>query len=107
VKLYRANSKQITDTHGMSRILEMLAEVMPDVVILLNDPHVLSSLLFKNRWDPEHILLRLRPLVTYQAVDGENVPAAWKTAIMPNTIRGQRIGCGGAGRERTKLKISC
>ena len=28
-------------------------------------------------------------------------------AIMPNTIRGQRIGCGGAGRERTKLKISC
>lgn len=78
VKLYRANSKQITDTIGKSRVLEILAEVMPDVVVCLNDPHVLSGLLFKNHWDPDHILLRLRPIIAYLAVDGTDIPPAWK-----------------------------
>ena len=78
VKLWRANSKQERDTIGKSRVVELLAEIVPDVVIALNDPHVLSGLLFKNSWDPEHYLLRLRPVITYLAIDGENVPPAWQ-----------------------------
>ena len=78
VKLYRANSKLATDVVGKHRVLEILAEVMPDVVIILNDPHVMSGLLFKNPSDPEHYLLRLRPIIAYLAIDGENVPPAWQ-----------------------------
>ena len=77
VKLYKANSKEARDTVGKTRVLEMLAEVMPDVVVLLNDPHTLTSLLFKNDHDPGRVLLRLRPLIAYLPVDGENVPPAW------------------------------
>lgn len=77
VKLYKANSKAQLDTIGKNRVIEMLAEVMPDVVVILNDPHVMSGLLFKNPHDPEHILLRLRPIIAYLAIDGENVPPAW------------------------------
>ena len=78
VKLYRANSKQATDLIGKGRVLEMLAEVMPDIVIVLNDPHVMSGLLFKNAADPTHILLRFRPIIAYLAIDGENIPPAWQ-----------------------------
>jgi D-inositol-3-phosphate glycosyltransferase len=78
VKLYRANTKVERDHIGKSRVLEILADVMPDVVIILNDPHVMTGVLFKNSWDPERILLRLRPIIAYLAVDGENVPEAWK-----------------------------
>ncbi len=78
VKLYKANLKQPGDTVGKSRVLEILADVMPDVVVALNDPHVLSGILFKNQWDPERILLRMRPIISYLPVDGANVPPAWK-----------------------------
>lgn len=77
VKLYRANSKQERDTIGATRVLELLAEVMPDVVVILNDPHVMTNLLFKNSHDPEKILLRLRPIIGYLAIDGVNYPPAW------------------------------
>lgn len=78
VKLYRANSKQQLDYIGKSRVVELLAHVMPDVVIILNDPHVMTGLLFKNQWDPDHYLLRLRPIIAYLAIDGENIPPAWQ-----------------------------
>lgn len=78
VKLYRASSKQATDTIGKARVLEMLAEVMPDIVVILNDPHVMSGLLFKNTADPTHILLRFRPIIAYLAVDGTSIPPAWQ-----------------------------
>lgn len=77
VKLYKANSKSPQDTIGKTRVLEMIAEVMPDVVFLLNDPHTLTGLLFKNNNDPDKILLRFRPIVAYLPVDGANVPRAW------------------------------
>jgi glycosyltransferase involved in cell wall biosynthesis len=38
----------------------------------------MSGLLFKNPYDPEHILMRLRPIIAYLAIDGEHVPPAWQ-----------------------------
>lgn len=77
VKLYRADAKQGGDVIGKTRVLELLAAIMPDVVVILNDPHVMTRLLFHNDFDPERVLLRFRPIIGYLAIDGENLPPAW------------------------------
>jgi D-inositol-3-phosphate glycosyltransferase len=77
VKLYKANTKEARDTVGKTRVVEMLAEVMPDVVVLLNDPHTLTNLLFNNEYDTPKALLRFRPLIAYLPIDGANLPPVW------------------------------
>ena len=77
VKLYKANNKSPQDIIGTTRVVELLAEVMPDVVVLLNDPHTLTGLLFKNPHDTPKALLRFRPLIAYLPIDGTHVPSAW------------------------------
>lgn len=68
------------DIFGFSRVLEILAKVEPDVVVLLNDPFIINRYLFRNEaFDPNNILLKYRPLVTYQPRDGYNPPATWDT----------------------------
>ena len=94
VKLYRASSKQATDVVGKGRILEMLAEVMPDIVVILNDPHVMTGTLFKNNADPTHILLRFRPIIAYLAIDGENIPPAWQ--VMKRFVKPVAMSAFGA-----------
>jgi glycosyltransferase involved in cell wall biosynthesis len=77
LKLYRPNTRVTMDTYGQSRFIEMLANVEPDVVVVLNDPYVIVKFLFANKYDPEKILLQYRPLLTYIPLDGHNQPPGW------------------------------
>jgi glycosyltransferase involved in cell wall biosynthesis len=83
--LYVPNQLDVKDLHGMSRIVEMLAKVEPDVVVSLNDPQALLMMLFHNRMDPTRVLLggapergfKARPIIAYTPCDGINLPESW------------------------------
>ena len=77
LKLYRPTKVIGHDVYGQSRFVEMLNTVDPDVVIILNDPHIVLKFLFLNNWDEERILLRHRPIIAYMPVDGYNFPEPW------------------------------
>lgn len=77
LKLYRPNTLKSEDIWGRTRIIELLAAVEPDVVVMLHDANLLISLLAENSYDTEKILLRYRPILTYIPVDGINRPPAW------------------------------
>lgn len=77
VKMYVPNSLIKEDVYGRSRIVEMLAKVEPDVVVMLNDTQVILQLLWDNAYDTDKYLLRYRPLLTYIPIDGHNHPAGW------------------------------
>jgi glycosyltransferase involved in cell wall biosynthesis len=72
--LYRANKVTPLDTYGQSRVIELLAEVMPEVVVLLNDPIPILKFLFDNRHDPERKLLQFAPIIAYIPIDGHSYP---------------------------------
>lgn len=76
--LWRADADDPLDTYGKKRIVEILQKVEPDVVFMLNDPHVICRLLFANEFDPQQALRRYRPVISYFTVDGENLPEAFK-----------------------------
>lgn len=77
LKLYVANKLVPNDLYGQSRYVEMLANVEPDVVVMLNDPYPIMKFLFKNNWDTERILLQYRPILAYMPIDGINQPTTW------------------------------
>lgn len=77
LKLYLANKYDSSDTYGRRRYVEMLAEVMPDVVMMINDPYVVLKDLFRNRFDEQLLMARTRPFIAYMPVDGTNQPAGW------------------------------
>jgi glycosyltransferase involved in cell wall biosynthesis len=77
MRMYRANARQGNDIFGQSRFVEMLAEVMPDVVVMLNDPYVILRFLLRNTWDQELVLARTTPFIAYMPVDGTNLPTTW------------------------------
>lgn len=77
VKMYVPNSLVKEDIYGKSRIVEMLAKVEPDVVVMLNDSQVILQMLYDNAYDTEKYLLRYRPLLTYIPIDGHNHPVGW------------------------------
>lgn len=82
LRLYRPNSLELKDTIGYSRILEMLAKVEPDVVVILQDPQILLRMLFGNtKFDPKRMLLQYRPILYYAPVDGTNLPPWWTKPI--------------------------
>jgi glycosyltransferase involved in cell wall biosynthesis len=78
MKLYRPNRKVQMDIYGQSRFVELLGELLPDLVFMLNDPYVVMKFLLRNRWDEELILARLRPIIAYLPVDGVNWPESWR-----------------------------
>lgn len=82
LRLYRPTTIRGDDIYGMTRIIEMLAKVEPDVVVFVSDPQIVLNFLFKNQYDPEQILLRYRPLLHYVPCDGVNLPAPW-TNVLP------------------------
>lgn len=82
LRLFRPDLVAMKDIYGMSRIIEMLAKVEPDVIVTLYDPQVVLSLLFKNAYDPDQLLLQYRPLLAYTPDDGTNLPPRW-TTILP------------------------
>lgn len=78
MQLWRANAVDELDVYGKKRVVEVLEKVEPDVVFILNDPHVICRLLFANEFDPQQALRRYRPVISYFTVDGTNLPEAWK-----------------------------
>jgi glycosyltransferase involved in cell wall biosynthesis len=76
--LYSPTQLDPKDVYGMSRIIEMLGRVEPDVVVSLNDPQVLTTMLFANKLDPQRVLLGYRPIISYLPCDGINLPMAWQ-----------------------------
>jgi glycosyltransferase involved in cell wall biosynthesis len=78
MKLYLPNKYREKDVYGTSRFVELLAEVMPDVVMIINDPYVVLKHIFRNKFDEELILARTRPIIAYIPIDGYNQPPAWK-----------------------------
>lgn len=94
LKLYRPNTLDLSDQLGRSRIVEMLGKVEPDVVVMLNDPHILMWLLYGNTYDKEFWLLKYRPILTYIPVDGYNMPPVWTETLSKytNVIAMSRFG---------------
>lgn len=93
LKLYRPNAVKGDDIWGMSRHIEMLAKVEPDVVVMVHDANILLFLLTENGWDPENYLLRYRPIITYIPVDGYNRPPAWnKLTEWSNVVAMSKFG---------------
>lgn len=77
MKMYLPTQRVPQDIYGQSRFVEMLANVEPDVVVMLNDPFVVAKFLFRNNWDTEKVLLQYRPILAYMPVDGHNQPVSW------------------------------
>lgn len=96
MKLYVPTTKASNDIYGQGRYVEMLAEVMPDIVVMLNDPYVILKFLFRNRWDESRVLARGRPILAYMPVDGHNHPTPW--GQMPALVSGlPALPNGGTG----------
>lgn len=74
MKLYVPTLRDGRDTYGTSRFLELLGKIAPDVVISLNDPLIILRHLFKNPRDPELMLARFAPIISYTPIDGANYP---------------------------------
>jgi glycosyltransferase involved in cell wall biosynthesis len=77
MKLYLPTKYRPQDIYGTSRYVELIAEVMPDVVMMVNDPYVILKHIFRNKFDEDLILARTRPIIAYMPVDGYNQPDAW------------------------------
>ncbi len=96
LKLYPASQKVPKDVVGMSRVAEMLARVMPDAVVFINDPRVVLRVLRENQWDTEQVLWRgmaassgfryKPPIIGYLAIDGYNSPRLWDE-LLPRVTR--------------------
>ena len=78
MRMFVPTLRQGSDVYGMTRIVEVLAETEPDVVVILNDPFVQMNLLFNNEFDTEKVLLRYRPLIAYTPIDGYEMPKIWE-----------------------------
>lgn len=81
LKLYVPTTKDRVDIFGQSRFIELLGKVEPDIVFMLNDPNIVLDLLGRNKYDPQMILLRFRPIIAYMPVDGHNHPPEWAPAL--------------------------
>lgn len=81
LKLHVPNTKVATDIYGQSRVIELLAKIEPDVVVMLNDPNIVLDQILRSKYDAQHILLKYRPILAYVPIDGHNHPRAWFDAL--------------------------
>lgn len=81
VRLWMPTNRNAADTYGLSRVVELLSEVKPDVVVMLNDPQILQKYLFENRYDPLRMLAK-HPIIPYIPIDGDNLPTTWQDTFM-------------------------
>ena len=88
LKVYRADMLDPKDIYGASRIVEMVAKVMPDAIVMLNDQSMALNLLLDNKHDPERVLWRgmkvgdfayKPPIIGYLTADGYESPRSWGT----------------------------
>jgi glycosyltransferase involved in cell wall biosynthesis len=76
LRLYLPTQKDQRDLRGLTRIVEMIERVEPDVVWTLNDPEVVLALLFGNAADRDKVLLQEK-ILAYLPCDGTNLPRLW------------------------------
>lgn len=87
LKLYRPDKFSGDDTRGMTRVMELVGHD-PDVIVMLNDPHVIISDVLQNPYDalarqPDgRPTLMTKPLLMYVPCDGYELPQQW-TKIIP------------------------
>lgn len=81
LRLYRPTVFDGSDLYGRTRIVELLGNLEPEVVVALNDPQIILSWLFDNPYDPNRDLLRYRPILYYFPCDATNLPPAWTTTL--------------------------
>jgi glycosyltransferase involved in cell wall biosynthesis len=94
LKLYVPTLNVASDLFGRSRVIELLAKLDPDVVVMLNDANIILQMLFENPYDTEKYLLQYRPLITYIPVDGYERPPAWGEILtqVSNVVAMSRFG---------------
>lgn len=95
--LYRPNKLSAMDRYGQSRIVEMLAEVMPEVIVILQDPVPIVKFLNENKHDPLKSLASggpmHAPVLAYVPIDGHRyTPALSSMAGMTRQIAMTRYG---------------
>ena len=105
LKLYPATLDDPKDTMGMTRYVKMLAQVMPEAIVFVNDPKVVLNSLMANPFDPERVLWRgmkmpdgavyRPPILAYLAIDGYNSPRSWDFLV----DRVQRIAMSHFGQQ--------
>lgn len=104
MRLWMPNKLVREDLFGLSRYVEMLAQVMPDVVLIINDPYVVLRHIFRNRYDEDLLLARTRPIVAYMPIDGTNQPAQW--SILPELVAKVPPVTGGTGPRLIPVAMS-
>lgn len=88
MRLYVPNFDERADLLGQHRIIELMAAVMPDAIVFVQDPAVVLQVLHTNPWDREKVVWRgmkldgtefsyKPPILAYLAIDGYNNPRAW------------------------------
>lgn len=77
LELWRPTTLSPKDAYGQSRIVELLGNLEPDVVVMLNDANIVLEHLFSNPYDSNRFLLQARPILLYLPVDGTNLPPGW------------------------------
>lgn len=105
IRRYRANMLDPMDLYGASRIVELLGRELPDVVVIVNDPAIVTTLLLDNKYDPDGVLFRgvqngerryRPPILAYLTADGEHPPRT-VDLLLPRVTRiamshfGQRV----------------
>lgn len=104
MRLWMPTQKVQTDTYGLSRFVELLGEVMPDVVLIINDPYVVMRHIFRNRYDEDLLLARTRPIIAYMPVDGTNQPSQWNR--LPELVGKVPPVTGGTGPKLIPVAMS-
>lgn len=106
MRLYVPTMLVPTDIFGMSRMVEMVGKIMPDVIVFVNDPPVILNMLLNNQHDPERALWRgiqmasgtiyRPPIITYLTCDGYDNPRHWDQL----TERVTRVAMSRFGRDQ-------
>jgi glycosyltransferase involved in cell wall biosynthesis len=78
LKLYRAQAGDPPDYLGLSRTLELVDYVQPDLVVTVEDPAMVWRRFMDNRFDPEKKVLKRQPIVSYLPIDGYGMPQQWE-----------------------------
>jgi len=85
-KLYLPTQKIPTDLYGKSRYIELVGKLMPDAIVLVNDPAVVRDSLLSNPFDENLVLWRgvtmaeqtyRPPIIAYMPIDGYDSPGSW------------------------------
>ena len=93
LKLYRPKRYIEKDMWGYSRIIPLLLDIDPDVVVALNDANVLLEMLYENPIDKPRYFMQYRPIIAYLTCDGYSLPKEWlKLTEITNVVTMSKFG---------------